>query len=82
MAEDSTFPQPRRKADAVRQSRVSKESSSKRESTQTSGTADRKTLIVVDFGTTLSGVAWAQSPRVEILFLITVTLSILTSWVA
>ena len=28
------------------------------------GTADRKILIAVDFGTTFSGVAWAQTRRV------------------
>ena len=27
------------------------------------GTADRKILIAVDFGTTFSGVAWAQTRR-------------------
>ena len=31
------------------------------------GTADRKILIAVDFGTTFSGVAWAQTRRVWIL---------------
>ena len=46
------------------------------------GTADRKILIAVDFGTTFSGVAWAQTRRVYILFLITSNLLILTSWVA
>ncbi len=30
------------------------------------GTADRKILIAVDFGTTFSGVAWAQTRRVWI----------------
>ena len=30
------------------------------------GTADRKILIAVDFGTTFSGVAWAQTRRVRI----------------
>ena len=29
------------------------------------GTADRKILIAVDFGTTFSGVAWAQTRRVR-----------------
>ena len=29
------------------------------------GTADRKLLIAVDFGTTFSGVAWAQTRRVR-----------------
>ena len=28
------------------------------------GTSDRKILIAVDFGTTFSGVAWAQTRRV------------------
>lgn len=28
-------------------------------------TADRKLLIAVDFGTTFSGVAWAQTRRVS-----------------
>ena len=28
------------------------------------GTSDRKLLIAVDFGTTFSGVAWAQTRRV------------------
>lgn len=31
-------------------------------------TADRKILIAVDFGTTFSGVAWAQTRRVWLLF--------------
>ena len=31
-------------------------------------TADRKILIAVDFGTTFSGVAWAQTRRVRISF--------------
>lgn len=31
-------------------------------------TADRKILIAVDFGTTFSGVAWAQTRRVWIPF--------------
>ena len=29
------------------------------------GTSDRKLLIAVDFGTTFSGVAWAQTRRVS-----------------
>ena len=29
------------------------------------GTSDRKLLIAVDFGTTFSGVAWAQTRRVR-----------------
>lgn len=32
------------------------------------GTSDRKLLIAVDFGTTFSGVAWAQTRRVDSLF--------------
>ena len=31
------------------------------------GTADRKILIAVDFGTTFSGVAWAQTRRVMVI---------------
>lgn len=29
------------------------------------GTSDRKLLVAVDFGTTFSGVAWAQTRRVS-----------------
>ena len=46
------------------------------------GTADRKILIAVDFGTTFSGVAWAQTRRVYILFLFLSTFLILISLVA
>lgn len=45
-------------------------------------TADRKILIAVDFGTTFSGVAWAQTRRVRVLFPLAVTISMLTSGVA
>ena len=43
------------------------------------GTADRKILIAVDFGTTFSGVAWAQTRRVWFFSNWPVMLSILTS---
>ena len=42
-------------------------------------TADRKILIAVDFGTTFSGVAWAQTRRVWIKFPLVVTFSMLTA---
>lgn len=46
------------------------------------GTADRKILIAVDFGTTFSGIAWAQTRRVWIFSTSAVMFSMLTSWVA
>ena len=42
------------------------------------GTADRKILIAVDFGTTFSGVAWAQTRRVWATHCTGVALGLLT----
>ena len=45
-------------------------------------TADRKILIAVDFGTTFSGVAWAQTRRVCNSFQIPVLNAMLTVCIA
>ena len=45
-------------------------------------TADRKILIAVDFGTTFSGVAWAQTRRVYASFQILILNMMLTVSIA
>ena len=41
-------------------------------------TADRKILMAVDFGTTFSGVAWAQTRRVRTLYQVELACLMLT----
>ena len=45
-------------------------------------TADRKILIAVDFGTTFSGVAWAQTRRVRTSFQLPVFSTMLIIYIA
>ena len=46
------------------------------------GTADRKILIAIDFGTTFSGVAWAQTRRVWIPYQVVFVFLMLKTWAA